>query len=385
MNFYFVLLGGASKVRGRGRPVRARARTTCQTMRSLHRILAPLAMSSAIRFSPHPFPRMLHQGGSVSSNFLSSKRNIVDLAFVESHGRSLETDVDAPATLFIHGLDSSSHTWRSVQKSLPYYSVSVDCRGCGRSDLGDPDHFSPEALVADIKAFVDSHPMLQQQGKKGRKKKFVLAGHSMGGRLAMAYAATHPGDLAALIIEDMDMRRRSIDSNFLLPKFNDSRAIAFNRWQSSLASAKQTLGEVGYPFDMVDKWIDEGRIYEVQEEDEVGETDSTWWSDVNPAFRSLCYQTVFDSDNGENSWNQIIRHLKGDYTFSIHLMVAGIGTVCDESNIEEMVNSIGTDQVKAKIYLEGTHSIHNSMKEEFVEDLKKIVRDAAESMKNVPK
>ena len=44
--------------------------------------------------------------------------------------------------LFIHGLDSSKHTWRDVNKLLQgqgYDSVSVDLRGWGSSPLGKSD------------------------------------------------------------------------------------------------------------------------------------------------------------------------------------------------------------------------------------------------------
>ena len=107
---------------------------------------------------------------------------------------------DAPATVFIHGLDSSSRTWKGVQEDLKYPSVSIDCRGCGKSEMGSPEEFSPQALVEDVKSVVRAEKLLHE-------KKFVLCGHSMGGRVAMCYAATYPDDISALIIEDMDIQR----------------------------------------------------------------------------------------------------------------------------------------------------------------------------------
>ena len=105
----------------------------------------------------------------------------------------------APATLFIHGLDSSSRTWRGVQEDLKTPSVAIDCRGCGRSEMGSLEEFTPQALVEDVKSIVRDEKLLHQ--------KFVLCGHSMGGRVAICYAATYPDDISALIIEDMDIRR----------------------------------------------------------------------------------------------------------------------------------------------------------------------------------
>ncbi|EJK75831.1 hypothetical protein THAOC_02429 [Thalassiosira oceanica] len=84
-------------------------------------------------------------------------------------------DDGAPATLFIHGLDSSSRTWKGVQEVLKYPSISIDCRGCGKSEMGSLAEFAPQALVEDVKSIVRDEKLLQQ--------KFVLCGHSMGGGL----------------------------------------------------------------------------------------------------------------------------------------------------------------------------------------------------------
>jgi len=117
------------------------------------------------------------------------------ISYVECAGKS----EGSPATLFIHGLDSSckcvilvvrisfyskyltlvalyivAHTWRGVQESLATQSrsIAMDCRGCGRSDLGEAKDFSPDALVEDVKCLVTSHSFL-------RDKPFVLVGGLM--------------------------------------------------------------------------------------------------------------------------------------------------------------------------------------------------------------
>ena len=88
-------------------------------------------------------PRNIRPDTIVSSSNLA-------ISYVESCGCDANTE-DEPVTLFIHGLDSSSHTWRNVQQSISSPSIAIDCRGCGKSDLGDPDDFTPDALVADVK------------------------------------------------------------------------------------------------------------------------------------------------------------------------------------------------------------------------------------------
>ncbi|KAL9188244.1 hypothetical protein ACHAXT_006622 [Thalassiosira profunda] len=307
---------------------------------------ASVAFMSASRASS------LTAGRAVSSSKLS-------LSFVEK-GRD---DAGATTALFIHGLDSSSQTWRGVMQSLATPSVAIDCRGCGRSDLGDPRDFSPDALVEDVKSLVNAHPLLQ-----GRK--FVLVGHSMGGRVAMNYCAKYPEDVSALVVEDMDIRRRSVDSNFI-PNFDEARAVAFERKHETMDSCKEELERIGYKSDMYTKWIDEGRI----REDESGV-----WSNVNPAFRALCYRTIFDSNSGSDAWSAIAANLKREVDCGshvdcakVHLMVAGIGTVCDKESVEDMRKAIPGDLLSVKTYGEGTHSIHNSARDEFLADLERII------------
>eukprot|EP00574_Skeletonema_japonicum_P009950 CAMPEP_0201718110 /NCGR_PEP_ID=MMETSP0593-20130828/3679_1 /ASSEMBLY_ACC=CAM_ASM_000672 /TAXON_ID=267983 /ORGANISM="Skeletonema japonicum, Strain CCMP2506" /LENGTH=307 /DNA_ID=CAMNT_0048208317 /DNA_START=65 /DNA_END=988 /DNA_ORIENTATION=- len=268
-----------------------------------------------------------------------------------------------PVTLFIHGLDSSSHTWRRVQERISSPSFAIDCRGCGNSDLGNPDDFTSDALVADVKSVVDSHPLLQM-------KRFVLVGHSMGGRIAMCYAAKYPEDVSALVIEDMDIRRRKVESNFI-PNFDETKALSFEKLHPNLDSLRKAFGEIGYPSDMVDKWVREGRVYEYGSEGQ-------YWSDVHPAFRALCYRRIFDSNIGSTCWNTISQHYANSNTVKVHLLVAGIGSVCEQESINEMIECMPAT-LSVKTYPTGYHSLHGSVMEEFLCDLKEIIADANSS------
>jgi pimeloyl-ACP methyl ester carboxylesterase len=316
----------------------------------------------ALQMSPHSFPK---RGRPLPI----PPAGPIDLAFVESSGSASAT---ACTTLLIHGLDSSSHTWRGVQESLPTPSVAIDCRGCGRSALGDSSDFSPDSIVEDIKRLVDGHPLLGDN-------KFVIVGHSMGGRIGMCYTAKYPGDVAGLVIEDMDIRRRSVQSNFI-PNFDEEKAISFDRHQDSMDNLRSAFCDIGYPLDMIEKWIGEGRVYTVDEggEEEHKDKGTYAWSEVNPAFRALCYRTIFDSESGTEAWSAIFNHMKGKDTdeIALHLMVAGIGTVCDEASIDDMKETMG-DLLTVKTYPEGTHSIHNSARDEFLSDLKEVILGAS--------
>ncbi len=109
---------------------------------------------------------------------LSHRQNQID-HHVHGGGSSVASSSAAP-TLFLHGLDSSSHTWRNILNGITTPAVALDLRGCGSSDLGNPNDFTPDAIVEDIQEFVSNHEYFQRdQDSLGGTKKMVICGHSM--------------------------------------------------------------------------------------------------------------------------------------------------------------------------------------------------------------
>lgn len=98
-----------------------------------------------------------------------------------------------PPVVILHGLYGSSDNWLSVAGMLGgRYSVYIpDLRNHGRS----PHHPASDydSMCADIEEFVARHV-------RGR---FTILGHSMGGKLAVTYAARNPSSIAALIVADI--------------------------------------------------------------------------------------------------------------------------------------------------------------------------------------
>ncbi|MFN0090544.1 MAG: alpha/beta fold hydrolase [Acidimicrobiales bacterium] len=97
-----------------------------------------------------------------------------------------------PALVFTHGGGDSWETW---SKQLDHFgaarrTVAWDLRGHGRSHAPhDPAYYTRELALADLAAVVESvgAPV-------------VLAGHSLGGYLSIAYALAHPEQVAALVL-----------------------------------------------------------------------------------------------------------------------------------------------------------------------------------------
>eukprot|EP00978_Attheya_sp_CCMP212_P044973 scaffold329060_cov45-Attheya_sp.AAC.1 len=79
--------------------------------------------------------------------------------------------------VLLHGLDSSSRTWKSTLEGLAdaeIPAVAVDLRGSGQTPMGAV--FSRDQVVSDLDTF-----LVQCYSRRT----CILVGHSMGGRVAM--------------------------------------------------------------------------------------------------------------------------------------------------------------------------------------------------------
>ena len=102
---------------------------------------------------------------------------------------------EAPTVLLLHGFAQTAHSWDFVSLALAgkYRVIAPDARGHGDSDWAKDGDYSTEALERDLDALV-GHLGLGQ---------FAIAGLSMGGRTAYAYAPRRPESVAALTIVDV--------------------------------------------------------------------------------------------------------------------------------------------------------------------------------------
>ena len=127
---------------------------------------------------------------------------------VEVRGTRLWFDVDGlelvpegpalrerPTVVLLHGgpgsFDHSYFKPDFARLSEAAQVVYLDLRGHGRSDWGDPDDWSFEACADDVRAFCDALGIVGP----------VVYGHSLGGFVAMLYAARHPGHARALVLQ----------------------------------------------------------------------------------------------------------------------------------------------------------------------------------------
>jgi pimeloyl-ACP methyl ester carboxylesterase len=96
--------------------------------------------------------------------------------------------------LALHGSAAHAHWWDPVAPLLhrDLRVLALDWRGHGRSSWPHLPAYRSEDFAADLAAVI----------ARLRLESVVVAGHSMGGQAALAFAAWHPGALARLIVVD---------------------------------------------------------------------------------------------------------------------------------------------------------------------------------------
>jgi esterase len=106
----------------------------------------------------------------------------------------LEWSHEGTPLVFLHGFSNEAHIWDDAAPAVaPYYrTVALDLRGHGDSGRDPESRYDYDYHVADLEAVL---------GALGIDR-FVLVGHSLGGRIAMRFAGAHPNRLAGLVIVD---------------------------------------------------------------------------------------------------------------------------------------------------------------------------------------
>jgi pimeloyl-ACP methyl ester carboxylesterase len=108
-----------------------------------------------------------------------------------------------PSLVFIQGVGTGHEAWRD---QVPYFAaarkvVAVDLRGHGQSDAAAD--YPQELFIADLQAVLAANQLAQP----------VLVGWSLGGSIAIRFAALYPERIAALVLVDHSVRAIRTDDN----------------------------------------------------------------------------------------------------------------------------------------------------------------------------
>jgi len=102
---------------------------------------------------------------------------------------------DAPPIVCVHGYTGSADAFNALARHLQdrYRILALDVRGHGESAWSEAGAYRYEDQANDLAEFA----------KRLGLDKFVLIGTSMGGIIAMAYAAEHAERLSGLVVNDI--------------------------------------------------------------------------------------------------------------------------------------------------------------------------------------
>jgi len=96
-----------------------------------------------------------------------------------------------PSLVFLHYFGGSSCAWTEVIELLAkdFHCVAPDLRGFGASD-STPENYAVTDYADDVERLIETLTI----------ENYVLIGHSMGGKIALALAARKPKNLRSLIL-----------------------------------------------------------------------------------------------------------------------------------------------------------------------------------------
>lgn len=102
-------------------------------------------------------------------------------------------ETQSQTVVFLHGFTGSTATWNEIATALPGYKiVLIDLLGHGKTESPQQaSRYAMELQVRDLKKLLDKLELTD----------YALAGYSMGGRTALAFAEAFPEQIKVLILE----------------------------------------------------------------------------------------------------------------------------------------------------------------------------------------
>lgn len=144
---------------------------------------------------------------SLEARYLASPGDLVELDGLRLHLRD-SGPKEAPAVIMVHGFGGSLHSWEPWAQALSgqHRVIRFDLPGCG---LTAPD---PTGNYTDARSM---QLLLALMDRLGIARASIV-GHSIGGRIAWTFAATHPERVDRLVLVAPD--------GFASPGFEYGRA-----------------------------------------------------------------------------------------------------------------------------------------------------------------
>ncbi len=127
----------------------------------------------------------------LEAKYLSAPTDLIEVAGVRLHVRDSGSK-NVPAVILIHGFGGSLHSWEAWAQGLAttHRVIRFDLPGSG---LSAPD---PTGDYSDARTMTLLIALMNQLGVA----RASIVGHSIGGRMAWTFAATHPERVSKLVL-----------------------------------------------------------------------------------------------------------------------------------------------------------------------------------------
>jgi len=132
--------------------------------------------------------------------------------------------------VLIHGITGFAYTWNPAAQMLEeqYHCLALNLRGHGDSGPSPERAYTFDLYVEDVQTLADQLGL----------SRFTIIGHSLGGRVAMAYAAAHPERTNAIAIIDIAPGMTE-EGAWGLKRAMEATPAEFKTWDDALAHVKR--------------------------------------------------------------------------------------------------------------------------------------------------
>ena len=110
-----------------------------------------------------------------------------------------DRELDQTPILFIHGFTGSSQSWKTIRNEIDIPSISIDIPGHNKSTFNN---------LKKSYYFKDFANELYMALNEINVKELHICGYSLGGRLAISFAAKYPSMIKSLLLESTSLRNQ---------------------------------------------------------------------------------------------------------------------------------------------------------------------------------
>ena len=143
-----------------------------------------------------------------------------------------DRELDQTPILFIHGFTGSSQSWKTIRNEIDIPSISIDIPGHNKSTFNN---------FKNLYYFKDFANELYMALNEINVKELHICGYSLGGRLAISFAAKYPSMIKSLLLEStsLGIEDRDIREERYQKDLNISTSISENlnefvkNWESN--------------------------------------------------------------------------------------------------------------------------------------------------------